>query len=106
MGAMKRELERIADLLLTADYDKTLAELKRLEEIAPLDAHLLANILDTMKLISPNCKCGQDYFEHIAPFCVECALVRVPRDIFEEELGMCVECSHAYFTHEEEEVKG
>ena len=24
MGAMKRELERIADLLLTADYDKTL----------------------------------------------------------------------------------
>lgn len=65
MGAMKRELERVADLLLTADYDSTLEELKRIEEITPLDSHLIAQILDTMKLMSPMCECGNDYFEYV-----------------------------------------
>lgn len=65
MGAMKREFERVADLLLTADYDTTLEELKRIEEITPLDAHLIAQLLDTMKLMCPMCECGSDYFEYI-----------------------------------------
>lgn len=102
MGGMKRELERIAETLLVADYETALRELQKLEELAPLNAHLVAGVIDTMKLISPNCKCGENYFDFVAPFCVECSLVRVPREIYEEELGMCVECSHNYFTHEEE----
>lgn len=106
MGGMQREFERMAHVFLTANQDGTLLELQKLEELGALNSHLIAQILETMKSISPHCKCGEDYFEHIAPHCVECALVRVERDIYEEELGMCVECSNAYYTHEDEEVTG
>lgn len=35
--------------------------------------------------------------------CVVCETVLVPTEIWEEELGMCLECSNAYWTHEGEE---
>lgn len=36
-----------------------------------------------------------------------CVVCETPVDSFvwEEEFGMCVECSNRYFTHEDEEVK-
>lgn len=104
MGGIKREYERMADMFLTANHDAILLELQKLEELGPLKPYVIAGILDTMKSMSPHCKCGADYFEHIAPHCVVCLLVRVPRDIYEEELGMCLGCSNAYYTHEDEEV--
>lgn len=30
----------------------------------------------------------------------------VDTDIHKEELGMCIDCSHKYWTHEEEEDNG
>ena len=32
---------------------------------------------------------------------VDCS-ERLDKDIWKEELGMCIECSNAYYTHEEE----
>jgi hypothetical protein len=34
----------------------------------------------------------------VSEYCAE----RLDKDIWKEELGMCVECSNAYYTHEEE----
>ena len=35
--------------------------------------------------------------------CDECGVL-IPEDIHEEELGMCVECSNEYFSHDDEET--
>ena len=34
--------------------------------------------------------------------CIHCG-EKLDKDIWKEELGMCVECSNAYYTHEEDE---
>ncbi len=33
--------------------------------------------------------------------CVDCE-TPIPKDVWEEELGMCLDCSDAYWTHNEE----
>lgn len=35
--------------------------------------------------------------------CAVCEKVLVDKDIYEEELGMCLDCSDAYWSHEDEE---
>ncbi len=64
MGAMKRELERVADLLLTGDYETVDTELKNLEALGMTLGHL-AQVLDMAKVMAPPCECGNDYFEGI-----------------------------------------
>ena len=64
MSAMKRELERLADVLLTSDYETLRTELNKLEELGG-NLELMAQIIDTAKVMAPLCKCGNDYFEGI-----------------------------------------
>lgn len=35
--------------------------------------------------------------------CVDCAVL-IDGDVWVEELGMCLDCSNAYWTHDDEEV--
>jgi hypothetical protein len=65
MSAIKRELERLADVLLTSDYETIRTELKKLEELGG-NLELMAQIIDTAKAMAPECECGNDYFEGIA----------------------------------------
>ena len=64
MSAMKRELERLADVVLTSDYETVRLELKKLEELGG-NLELMAQIIDTAKAMAPLCECGNDYFEGI-----------------------------------------
>lgn len=62
MSAIKRELERVAEVLLTGDYEATLKELTNLEELGA-DAGIYAHAIDMAKAMAPLCSCGSDYFE-------------------------------------------
>lgn len=64
MSAIKRELERIAELLLTGDYATVEEELRNLEGLGMELGHL-AQVINMAKAIAPNCKCGANYFEGI-----------------------------------------
>jgi hypothetical protein len=35
--------------------------------------------------------------------CIDCS-VFIDADIWQEELGMCLDCSNAYWSHDDEEV--
>ena len=64
MGAMKRELMRVAEVILTGDYETITEELKKIERL-DATAGTYAMIFDTAKAMAPLCKCGNDYFEGI-----------------------------------------
>jgi hypothetical protein len=64
MSGMKREYERIADILLTGDYDAIRSELKNQEALGLTLGHMV-EVIDTLKAMAPYCECGNDYFEGI-----------------------------------------
>lgn len=64
MSAMKRELERIAEVILAGDYSDVFRELKHLEAMGSTITDL-ALVIDTAKAMAPLCACGNDYFEGI-----------------------------------------
>lgn len=64
MSAMKRELERISETLLTGDYEAIRQELMHAQDLG-LDLEGVALLIDTAKAIAPNCNCGANYFEGI-----------------------------------------
>ena len=37
--------------------------------------------------------------------CIDCAVL-IDADVYVEELGMCIECSNTYWSHDDEEVTG
>jgi hypothetical protein len=64
MSAIKREYERIAELLLTGDYEQLVEEVSNLEALGMTLGHL-PDLINTAKAIAPNCECGANYFEGI-----------------------------------------
>ena len=64
MSAIKREYERIAEVLLKGDYDDLVEEVSNLEALGMTLGHL-PQLIDTAKAIAPNCECGANYFEGI-----------------------------------------
>jgi hypothetical protein len=64
MSGMKREYERIADILLTGDYEDIRNELMNQEALGLTLGHMV-EVIDTLKAIAPYCECGNDYFEGI-----------------------------------------
>jgi hypothetical protein len=64
MSGMKREYERIADIMLTGDYEDIRNELMNQEALGMTLGHIV-EVIDTLKAIAPYCECGNDYFEGI-----------------------------------------
>lgn len=64
MSGMKREYERIAEVLLTGDYDTIREELQNQEALGLTLGHIV-EVIDTLKAIAPYCECGNDYFEGV-----------------------------------------
>ena len=64
MGAMKREYERIAEILLRGDYEQLVQEVSNREALG-MTLGYLPELIDTARAIAPNCECGANYFEGI-----------------------------------------
>jgi hypothetical protein len=64
VGAIKRELERLAETTLFSSYELIEYEFKKAEALGANAVHY-AQIVDMARTIAPNCACGNDYFEGI-----------------------------------------
>ena len=62
MGAMKRELERLADVVIYGNPETIEREFKKVEQLGGSLA-ILAQAIEMARLMSPLCECGADYYE-------------------------------------------
>jgi hypothetical protein len=62
MSGMKRELERLADILIWGNPETITREFKKVEFLADGGAvEVLAYAIETARVMSPLCACGADY---------------------------------------------
>ena len=62
MGAMKRELERLADIVIYGNAETIEREFTKVEQLGGSLA-ILAQAIEMARLLVPLCECGQDYYE-------------------------------------------
>ena len=63
MGAMKRELERLADIVIYGTPETIEREFKKVKGLHDQGAlGLLAYAIETARQMTPLCECGADYF--------------------------------------------
>jgi hypothetical protein len=62
MGAMKRELERLADIVIYGNAETIEREFRKVDGLGG-SLTVLAQAVDMARYMSPLCECGQDYFE-------------------------------------------
>ena len=60
MGAMKRELERLAEIVIYGNAETIEREFRKVEELGGSLA-ILAQAVDMARDIAPLCECGADY---------------------------------------------
>jgi hypothetical protein len=66
MGAMKRELERLADIVIYGNAETIEREFEKVKGLHDNGAlGLLAYAIEQARYMSPLCECGQDYFERV-----------------------------------------
>ena len=66
MGAMKRELERLAEIVIYADAEDIQREFRKVEGLADGGAiELVSYAVEMSRIIAPLCECGADYHEGI-----------------------------------------
>jgi hypothetical protein len=62
MGAMKRELERLADIVIYGNPETIEREFEKVSGLHDNGAlGLLAYVIETARAMSPLCECGADY---------------------------------------------
>jgi hypothetical protein len=62
MGAMKRELERLADIVIYGNAETIEREFRKVSGLHDNGAlGLLAYVIETARAMSPLCECGADY---------------------------------------------
>jgi hypothetical protein len=62
MGAMKRELERLADIVIYGNAETIEREFTKVEQLGGSLA-ILAQAVEMARYMSPLCECGADYYE-------------------------------------------
>ena len=60
MGAMKRELERLADIVIYGNAETIEREFTKVEQLGGSLA-ILAQAIEMSRYIGPLCECGADY---------------------------------------------
>jgi hypothetical protein len=60
MGAMKRELERLADIVIYGNAETIEREFRKVEALGG-SLTILAQAVEMARLMSPLCECGADY---------------------------------------------
>jgi hypothetical protein len=62
MSAMKRELERLADIVIWGNPETITREFKKVEYLADGGAvEVMAYAIETARVMTPTCVCGADY---------------------------------------------
>jgi hypothetical protein len=64
MGAMKRELERLADIVIYGNAETIEREFTKVEQLGGSLA-ILAQAIEMSRLMVPLCECGEDYFVNL-----------------------------------------
>lgn len=64
MGAMKRELERLAEIVIYADAETIEREFTKVNELGGSLA-ILSQAIEMARMLSPLCECGADYHEEL-----------------------------------------
>jgi hypothetical protein len=64
MGAMKRELERLADVVIYGNAETIEREFRKVDELGGSLA-ILAQAIEMSRYIAPLCECRLDYFESL-----------------------------------------
>ncbi len=62
MGAMKRELERLADIVIYGNAETIEREFTKVEQLGGSLA-ILAQAIEMSRLMVPLCECGANYYE-------------------------------------------
>ena len=62
MGAMKREAERLADIVIYGTPETIAREFQKVIDHGG-GANWIAGAIEMSRYMSPLCECGQDYFE-------------------------------------------
>jgi hypothetical protein len=66
MGAMKRELERLAEIVIYADAATIEREFRKVEGLSDGGAiELISHAVEMSRIIAPLCECGADYHEEL-----------------------------------------
>ena len=66
MSAMKRELERLADLVIYGNAETIQREFEKVSGLHDGGAvGLLAYAIETARYMSPLCECGSDYYTEL-----------------------------------------
>ena len=66
MGAMKRELERLAEVVIYGTPQTIQREFKKVEGLADGGAiELVSYAVEMSRVIAPLCECGADYHEQL-----------------------------------------
>ena len=66
MGAMKRELHRLADVVIYGNPETITREFNKVAGLADGGAvELLAYAIEDARYMSPLCECGADYFTEL-----------------------------------------
>jgi hypothetical protein len=60
MGAMKRELERLANIVVYGNAETIEREFRKVEQLGG-SLTILAQAVEMARLMSPLCECGADY---------------------------------------------
>ena len=60
MGAMKRELERLADIVIYGNAETIEREFRKVDALGG-SLTVLAHAVDMARYMSPLCECGADY---------------------------------------------
>ena len=60
MGAMKRELERLADIVIYGNAETIEREFRKVDGLGG-SLTVLAQAIDMARYIAPLCECGADY---------------------------------------------
>jgi hypothetical protein len=62
LGAMKRELERLADIVIYGNAETIEREFTKVEQLGGSLA-ILAQAIEMSRLMVPLCECGANYYE-------------------------------------------
>jgi len=60
MGAMKRELERLSDIVIYGNAETIEREFRKVEALGG-SLTILAQAVEMARLMAPSCECGADY---------------------------------------------
>jgi hypothetical protein len=66
MGAMKRELERLAEIVIYGTPETITREFKKVESLADGGAlEIIAEAIEMARYTAPLCHCGADYYTEL-----------------------------------------